>query len=190
MAVEVDRAFLFEHLDERFEAHIAFDLLAGVLLRLVLAGFHKLLALECRDFHTGERSLLFVLAVALGVLAVGHFEAAENLASIRKAAGDSHVFDGAAAELHVEGLPADDVAGAGHDVGGGDAAGGGHADAGIVGLHGVEGANAALNGAAHFVAVGVARHVGPRPEADVRMRVHEAGDHDGPFQIADLGPDR
>ena len=186
MAVEVDRAFLFEYLDERFEVHIAFDLLASVLLGLVFAGLDELLALECRDLHTGERSLLLVLAVTLGVLAVGHFEAAENLASVGEPAVDAHFFDGAAAELHVDGLPADDVAGAGHDVGGGDASGGGHADAGIVGLHGVEGANAALNGTAHFVAVGVARYVGPRPEPDVRMRVHEAGDHDGPFQIANF----
>ena len=50
----------------------------------------------------------------------------------------AHLLDGPAAELDVERLPADDVAGAGHDVRGGDAAGRGHADAGIVRVDGVD----------------------------------------------------
>src|SRR5207302_1159350 len=119
---------------------------------------------------------------ALGVLPIGHLQTTEDLA-----AGDAHLLDGAAAELDVEGLAADDVGAAGHDVGGGDAAGDGHADAGVVGVDGVEGAEAGLDGAAALVGVLVAGDVRPRPDADVRVRVHQAGDDRLAGQVADVG---
>jgi hypothetical protein len=189
VAVEVDRPLLLQHLDERFETHVALDLLADVLLRLVLAGLDELLPLQGGDLHPGERGLLLVLPVAFRVLAVGHLEAAQDLGPVRQPAGDPHLLDGAAAELHVERLPPDDVPRPGHDVRGGDAAGHGHADAGVVREDRVDGPDAGLHRPAHLVAVGVGRHARPRVDADVRVRVHQPGDDDGPLEVTDLGPD-
>src|SRR5439155_14715610 len=139
------------------------------------------------DLHPGERGLLAVLAVPLGVLAVGHLQPAEDHRPVGQPAGDAHLLDGPAAELDVERLAADDVAGAGHDVGRGDAAGDGHADAGVVGEDGVDGPAAALDRPAPLVGVRAAR---PRPDADVRVGVHQPGDDDGPGEVADLGAGR
>src|SRR6185437_793858 len=65
---------------------------------------------------------------------------------------------------------------AGHDVGGGDAAGNGHANTRVVGEDGVLGAQTGLHGAGPFVAVAVGRHARTGVDADVRVRVHQAGD--------------
>lgn len=88
-----------------------------------------------------------------------------------------------AAELDVDCLPADDVGGAGHDVGGGDAAGEGHADAGIVRHEGVDGAYARLHRSADFVAVPVRSDLRARIDADVRMRIHQTGNDKFAFEI-------
>ena len=140
---------------------VGLRLAVGVPLALVVAGLDELLALQGGDLHARERGLALARPYALGVLAVGHLEAAED--ACRSAMRIASI--GPAAELDVEGLPADDVAAAGHDVGGGDAAGQGHADAGVVGLDGVEGAQAGLHRAGHLVAVarGPARPAGKMP---------------------------
>jgi hypothetical protein len=139
---------------------------------LIFAGFQKLLTLQGGDLHSGERRLA-ATAIALGILAVGHFEAAEGVRIL-----DLHFFDRVAAQLDVERLAADGIAGARHDVGRGDPAGDGHLDAGIGGLDGVESAQPRLNRTRHFVAVDIGRDRRSRPEADVRMRINEAGnDH-------------
>src|SRR5262249_4374312 len=91
---------------------------------------------------------------------------------------DAHDVDGQAAQLDVERLAADGVARAGHDVGGGDAAGQGHLDAGVVRVDRVNGPQARLHRPGHLVAVGVRGHPRALEDADVRVRIHQAGDDD------------
>src|SRR5262249_28334669 len=119
---------------------------------------------------------------ALGVLAVGHLQPAQHLAL------DAHQLDRAAAQLDVDRLPADDVGGAGHDVGGGDAPSDGHADAGVVGVEGVQRAQRRLHRAAALVAVLVGGDVRPGPDADVRVGVDQAGDDGLAGDVDHLGP--
>ncbi len=171
VTVKVNRALPLQHFDERFQSRIGFGHRAGFAIGfrfaklgpflLVIACFDELLALERSDFHARERCLA-AAAVALGVLAISHLQAAEN-----GHIGNAHLLDGVSAKLDVDGLAADDVAAAGHDIGGGDAAGLGHANAGIVGPDGVESAQAGLDWATHFVAVAMSRHRRPRIDADV-----------------------
>ena len=54
-------------------------------------------------------------------------------------------------------------------------------------MDGVEGAQARLHRAAALVAVAVGRHVRPRPDADVRMRIHQAGNDRLAGEIDDRG---
>ena len=71
----------FEHLDERFEARCRARPSAPASLLAPCTSLwpsDELLALEGGDLHARDRGLLLVLAVALGVLAVGHLEAAED----------------------------------------------------------------------------------------------------------------
>src|SRR5262249_52372250 len=110
-------------------------------------------------------------SVALGVLAIGHLQAAEDL-GVRNA----HGLDGFATELDVNGLAADDVAAPGHDVGRGDAAGDRHADAGVVGIDGVQRPQTGLGRASHLVAVLVGVDVRPGVDADVRVGINHSGD--------------
>ncbi len=117
-----------------------------------------------------------------GVLAIGHLQAAQH-----HRRGYAHVVDGSAAQLDVDGLSADDVGRAGHDVGGGDAAGDGHANAGIVRLNGVQRPQRRLHRPAALIAVVVRRYVRTWPNADVRMRVHQTRDDRLAAQVDDLG---
>ena len=192
VAVEVDRPLPLQHLDERLQGEVAVRPSSPASrLRLVLAGLDELLALQRGDLHARERGLLLVPAVALRVLAVGHLQAAEDLGAVRQLAGDAHLLDGAAAELDVERLPADDVAGAGHDVGGGDAAG--QWPCGCRGRPGRWRRGPAAPGwTGPLISLPSAWAGTRRPaiDADVRVRVHQAGDDDGALQVDDLGPVR
>ena len=85
VAVEVDGSLVLQDFHERFEREVAvrgrrpFLSRHGLLqLLLILAGLEECFPLECGDFHAREGRLLAVLAVALGVFAIGHLETAEN----------------------------------------------------------------------------------------------------------------
>src|SRR5262249_16648010 len=101
---------------------------------------------------------------------------------------DAHLLDRPAAQLDVDRLPADDVGGAGHDVGGGDAAGDRHADAGVLGVQRVQRPQRRLHRAAALVAVLVGGDVRPGPEADGRVRVHPPGDDRLAGDVDHFGP--
>ncbi len=181
MAMEVDGALFLQDLHERIEIDVALRrrrLFAGGLrfveavpLAFVRLSFRQHLALQGGDLHARVRGLSLGPVNALGVLAVGELDASQN-----SPGDDAHGFDDGSFQADVEGLPADGIAGAGHDIGDGDAAGEGHANARIVRVNGVDSAQAGLNRAGHLVAVGAAGIASE--DADVRVRIDQARDDD------------
>ena len=147
VGVVVDGAFAVEDVGEGFEGEVAFERLCRVFpgevfgaFFLVGLGFEELLADEGGGFAAGAGPGV----IADGVGAVGHFDAAGE-----GAVGefDGEVFDGVAfAEFEVDGLAGEEVAGAWHEVGGGDAAGAGFVDGGVADVDGVEDADVGLDG--------------------------------------------
>src|SRR5262249_55211198 len=119
---------------------------------------------------------------SLRIFAIGHLQSTDTLAI-----GDAHCFDITTPKLHVQRLTADSVSRARHDIGRGHSARDGHADARIVVVNGIQGSQARLHRTAHFVAVAVGRHVGPRIDTYVRMAVDEAGNYNRVGQIPRLG---
>ncbi len=166
--VELDGAFAFEHLDQTLHAQIARRQLGGIALGgadfiAILLGLDELFA----DQGDGLGASSGEGGGTAGIGAVGHFHAAGD-ASIGEP--DEHFVDGVGiAQLEVERLAAEQMAGSGHDVGGGDAAGAGLFDIGIADIDGVENARIGLDGATGIAAFG---------RADVAMGIDQTGqDH-------------
>jgi hypothetical protein len=128
--VVVHDALALEHLDQRFEAEVAF----GQLARITGRGGDLLLVVACAvELRAHQRRRLAARAgerrVALRIGAVRHLDAA-RVAAVGVLDGD--LVDGAAvAQLQVDRLARQQVARARHHVGGGDAAGLRLLDAGI-----------------------------------------------------------
>ncbi len=182
VAMEMDRPLAFEYLHERVHRRVGIGwrrVLAGGLrlavgcpLPLVITSLDELLALHGGELHARVgRHLTTGEVEVLGVLAVGHLQTAQDQHAL-----DAHGLDGIAAQLDVERLSADDVAAAGHDVGGGDATRDSHADSGIVRENGVLGAQARLHGSGTLVAVRMRGNPRPSVDADVRVRIDQSGD--------------
>ena len=180
VGVVLDDAFAVEHVDEHLHREVTRGEFLGVALGaldlgLVFLGLDELVADERGGLGAGAGE---VAGAAHGVGAVGHLEAAGGGAVGEL---DEQVVDDAAvAQLQVEGLAADEMAGAGHDVDGGEAAGLRLLDGVVLHVDGIEHAHVGLDG------VGA---VGPGAAADVAVRVDEAGHEDlaGDVDALDVG---
>ena len=183
VGVVVHDAFAVEDVGEGFEGEIALEGFVGIVFSKVLGAFllvglgvEEALADEGGGFtaSAGEGSV-----VADGIGAVGHLDATGEGAVGEL---DGEVFDGVSfAEFEVDRLAGEEEAGAGHEVGGGDAAGAGFVDTGVADVDGVERADRGLDGRGAIATGNL---------ADVGVGADEAGDDRLAGAIDLLGPGR
>ncbi len=177
MRVVLDDAFAVEYLDQLLESEIAWRQLVGVALGAgdlvaVFLGLDILFADERGGLGAGagERRGLD------GIGAVGHLESA-GIGAVGEL--NEQVVDGTGlAEFQIERLAADEMAGAGHDIDGGDAAGAGLLDGGITDIERIEHAGVGLDRAGAVAA---------RARADVAVRIDQAGHEHLAGGVMDFG---
>lgn len=144
VGVMMDGAFSVEDVGESFKGEIAFEGFLGIsfgALYLVGLCVEEFLAHEGRRFSTsaGEGT-----GFADGIGAVSHLDPSGERAV---GALDGEVFHGvASAEFEVDRLAGKEMAGAGHEVDGGDATGAGFIDGGVTDVDGIHNTDFGLDG--------------------------------------------
>ena len=186
VAVHVDVALAFHDLDECLELEIAvrrrafFLLVPALPSALVVARLEERFA-QHREVAHARRGRLVARAVdPLRVLAHGHLHAGRRLLEYR---GETAGFW---LQLEHDALAADEVAAAREHLDCRHAAGDRAADRRILEVERVERAHLRGDRGGHLVAVGIGIDRGPRVDAEVRVRVDDAGHHPHAGGVDDL----